>query len=143
MQTDSFEVAPLDRSLWTNAQRLVFEDALNGHRLIDIVNSWTAPTADATDLGRKILHVPPLAVAAASLMRAGIVELVREEAPLDVVAQDVALGIVSNPLNWWPRVNEEEEEEKGLEQDDGRADPSVEYCLITTPFGEALPLPRR
>lgn len=58
MNIDSIEAASQDRGLWTKAQRQVFEDSLDGHRLIDIVNGWTAPTEDATNLDRKILHVP-------------------------------------------------------------------------------------
>ena len=136
---DSIEPAPLDRSLWSKAQRQVFEDALDGHQLIDIVNGWTAPTEDATDPSRKILHVPPLATAAASLIMSDVIQLVREEEPTVPLSKDRALAIVADPENWWPP--EPIEDDANRPQHENLPDSYIGYSLVSTAFGESLPIP--
>jgi hypothetical protein len=134
-QSDSVDPAPLDRARWTKPQRHLFEEALSGERLMDIVNTWTAPTEDATNVAPKILHVPPLTTAAASMIQSGIVELVRCEQPDPPIETQAALAIVRDVQNWWPPDAD----------DDGPTEeisphPSVVLCLFSTPFGESLDL---
>ena len=135
------EPASLDRGTWSKAQRAVFEDALDGERLMDIVNGWTAATDDATRLDRKIFHVEPLAHAAASLLMSKMVELYEwneKNSPLSEEAVPVgmpeALNILLSASSWWPSADD---------LDETKPQPSrfVQYFVATTPFGEQLPKP--
>lgn len=57
------------------------------------------------------------------------------------MSKDRALAIVIDPENWWPR----EPVNDGANRSTGEDLPSayIVYSLISTPFGESLPLPQR
>lgn len=127
--------APEDMSTWDRAQQTLFLESLDGERLMDILNSWTAPTEDATNLERKVLHAPAVGEAAGSLIVAGFVEVVRIDSPTSPLAMDEALSIVLNPTNWWPKDDVDDRASASAN------DPALTYCLFSTPLGESLPWP--
>jgi len=90
----------------TPEQRCILYEGITGSSLVDILNSWVAVShpEDGPYWNRKGGYVGPLAEAACSLIRSGLIEVWEEPAGVGeggLMLAGPALEAVRDHENWW------------------------------------------
>jgi hypothetical protein len=88
----------------TAEQQYVLNEAIQGERMIDVLNGWAGYSPDAAYWNRKEKYVAPMLLATKSLVELGLIEVYREvDAPGqdELLPLEVGVHVVSEPDNWW------------------------------------------
>jgi hypothetical protein len=138
--TDS-QTTAAERRDWegmSEAERHVFRESLDHERLVDVLNGWV-PMPDAEYWNRKAPYVLVLAVAAKSLVSAGLVDVYRQvEGGNVLLTRSEALTVVAEPGNWWrylPDTNWDPNEPVVDIPEPDDAHPFVMYWVDASQFG--------